>query len=41
MGGKDARKPTARGEKTARARAHTADGHTATNSMPKRNGSIL
>ena len=28
MGGKDARKPTARGEKAARARAHTADGHT-------------
>jgi hypothetical protein len=28
MGGKDARKPTARGEKAARARAHSADGHT-------------
>jgi hypothetical protein len=28
MGGKDARKPTARGEKAALARAHTADGHT-------------
>jgi hypothetical protein len=28
MGGKDARKPTARGEKAARGRAHTADGHT-------------
>jgi hypothetical protein len=28
MGGKNARKPTARGEKAARARAHTADGHT-------------
>jgi hypothetical protein len=28
MGGKDARKPTARGEKAARSRAHTADGHT-------------
>lgn len=28
MGGKDARKPTARGEKAAHTRAHTADGHT-------------
>ena len=28
MGGKDARKPTARGEKAANARAHSADGHT-------------
>ena len=28
MGGKDARKPTARGEKAARSRAHAADGHT-------------
>ena len=28
MGGKDARKPTAHGEKAARSRAHRADGHT-------------
>ena len=28
MGGKGARKPTARGAKAARSRAHTADGHT-------------
>lgn len=28
VGGKDARKPTARGERTANARAHRADGHT-------------
>lgn len=28
VGGKDARTPTARGEKAARSRAHTADGHT-------------
>jgi hypothetical protein len=28
MGGKNARKPTARGEKAARARAHATDGHT-------------
>ncbi len=28
MGGKDAREPTVRGEKSARSRAHAADGHT-------------
>ncbi len=28
MGGKNARKPTARGEKAARSRAHSSDGHT-------------
>lgn len=28
VGGEDARNPTARGKKAARARAHTADGHT-------------